>query len=92
VFQKGHGEADGHAEIRAAKAAHNGKRHPNHLAVADEQRAAGTAGSPANNKTFSMEAARCVSSPASFANKKRAGTERAVYSKTQLDARWGYSV
>ena len=44
VFQQGHSEADGHAKIGAAKAAHHGKGHANHLAIADQQRAAGTAG------------------------------------------------
>ena len=35
VFQQGHGVANGHAKIRATKAAHNGKGHANHLAIAD---------------------------------------------------------
>ena len=39
VFQERHGEADGHAKIGAAKAAHHGKGHANHLAIADQQRA-----------------------------------------------------
>jgi len=35
MFEQGHGVANRHAKIRAAKAAHNGKGHTNHLAIAD---------------------------------------------------------